>query len=63
MACLQLLGVVVISGWTVSINLALFWVLRRIGWLRVSREVEEEGLDFSQTVGTGEPCLSSAILY
>ena len=63
MACLQLLGVVAIAAWTIGNNLVLFWILRRVGWLRVSREVEEEGLDFSQSVGTGElactqpPCL------
>jgi ammonia channel protein AmtB len=50
---MQVLGIVAISAWTLSINFLVFMGLRKIGWLRVSRESEEQGLDFSQSVGTG----------
>lgn len=58
----QVLGIVAISAWTLSINFLVFMGLRKIGWLRVSRESEEQGLDFSQSVGTGEMALPSTRL-
>jgi Amt family ammonium transporter len=49
----QLLGVVVISAWTAGLTLVLFSCLRRVGWLRVSKQAELEGLDLSGSIGKG----------
>ena len=50
---IQLLGVVVISAWTAGLALVLFFCLRRLGWLRVSKEAELEGLDLAESIGKG----------
>ena len=50
---IQVLGCVAVSVWALLNNGILFMTLKRIGWLRVSKEVEEDGLDHSQSVGTG----------
>ncbi|GAB4813391.1 hypothetical protein N2152v2_000437 [Parachlorella kessleri] len=58
----QVLGVVVITAWTCGISGMLFWGLKkvsggtcivakgRVGWLRVPKEVEVQGLDFAQSL-------------
>ena len=44
-------GMVCIFAWSAAINGALFLTLRRIGWLRASKEDEIQGLDYSQVGG------------
>lgn len=45
---IQLLGLVCIAAWSASLAGALFLALRKIGWLRVSKEEESQGLDYTQ---------------
>lgn len=49
---LQLLGVVVIGCWTISVNLFLFSFLKAKGWLRVPPADELMGLDASYHGGS-----------
>lgn len=49
----QLLGVVAIAGWGFFWAAILFWGLRIVGWLRVSKDAELQGLDTAQVVGSG----------
>jgi Amt family ammonium transporter len=49
----QLLGAAVIFAWCAAWGLAIFGGLRALGWLRVSREEEIEGLDLAQSLGHG----------
>ncbi|GAB4818259.1 hypothetical protein N2152v2_005305 [Parachlorella kessleri] len=44
----QVLGVVVIAAWTCCLSGAAFWLLHKADWLRVSREMEVNGLDYTQ---------------
>ena len=59
---LQILAIVTIFVWSISINFALFGTLHWLGWLRVSKQVELDGLDHSQAIGSGVvigcPCLT-----
>lgn len=50
---MQLLGLVVIAAWSCTLAGAVFWTLRRIGWLRVDKEAEQQGLDITQGIGSG----------
>ncbi|KAK9810523.1 hypothetical protein WJX72_012129 [[Myrmecia] bisecta] len=58
---MQLLGALAVASWTLFMNGLLFGMLRALGWLRVSEKKEVEGLDHSQSIGTGVvgvlPCL------
>jgi Ammonium Transporter Family len=49
----QVLGAVVVAAWTCTINGILWSVLRAMGWLRVSEQMEIAGLDIAQGTGTG----------
>lgn len=44
----QLVGVVVIAGWTVLTTALVFGALKAIGQIRVSRTHEHDGLDISR---------------
>ena len=44
----QLVGVLAILSWTIVTSAAVFFPLKLMGLLRVSAEVEEEGLDSSE---------------
>lgn len=44
----QLIGVVVIAGWTVLATAAIFGTLKAVGQIRVSRDHEFDGLDISE---------------
>ena len=44
----QLIGVLAILGWTLVTSAAVFFPLKSAGLLRVSAEVEAEGLDSSE---------------
>ena len=46
-------GMVCIFAWSAAINGSLFLTLRRIGWLRASKEDEMQGLDYSQVGWVG----------
>lgn len=50
---MQVLGLLVIAVWVAVVMVPLFTLLNWVGWFRVSREDEENGLDFSQSIGTG----------
>ncbi|EFN53204.1 hypothetical protein CHLNCDRAFT_58614 [Chlorella variabilis] len=50
---IQLLGLVCIAAWSAAICGSLFFALKKIGWLRASKEVEQRGLDYAQSVGAG----------
>ncbi|KAL4459131.1 hypothetical protein ABPG75_013996 [Micractinium tetrahymenae] len=50
---MQLLGIACITAWTCTLSLLLFAVLRKLGWLRVDKEAEQQGLDITQGIGTG----------
>jgi len=41
----QLIGVVAVFAWSVGTGIVLFWAIKKTVGLRVSRRVEEEGLD------------------
>jgi Amt family ammonium transporter len=43
-----MIGIVACIGWAFPVSLVLFQVLKRTIGLRVSAEVEEEGLDHAQ---------------
>jgi len=49
----QLLGVVVIAAWTMTLLGALFFILKKLNLLRVPVEEEEDGLDVSHHGGSG----------
>ncbi len=44
----QLLGSVVYAGWAFALMFAIFYGLKKIGWLRVTEEEEVEGLDIGE---------------
>lgn len=48
---MQLLGLVIIAAWSCTLAGVVFWTLRRIGWLRVDKEAEQQGLDITQVSG------------
>ncbi len=45
---IQVVGVAVLAAWAAGITLAIYGVLKLVGWARVSREEELEGLDASE---------------
>lgn len=45
---IQAVGVVVLAAWAAVITLAIYGVLKSLGWARVSREEEINGLDSSE---------------
>ena len=49
----QVLAIVTILVWSLSINFMVFGVLKRLNCLRVSEKVELDGLDHSQAIGSG----------
>ncbi|MFC6975055.1 ammonium transporter [Halomicroarcula sp. GCM10025709] len=44
----QLVGVVIIGGWTITATAAIWFVLKSVGQARVTPEHEQEGLDVSE---------------
>ena len=46
-------GALCIFAWSASITGSLFLLLRWVGWLRASKEDEQQGLDYVQGIGTG----------
>ena len=46
-------GLVSIFAWSAALNACLFLTLRAIGWLRVPKEEEIQGLDYTQARGRG----------
>ena len=50
---LQVLAIVTILVWSLSINLVVFGALKKLKCLRVSEKVELDGLDHSQAIGSG----------
>lgn len=52
---IQLLGSAVYAGWAFVTMFAVFYALKAIGILRVSREEELEGLDMSEHAGVSYP--------
>lgn len=56
---MQVLGIVAVAAWSGVCSGALWLVLKHLGWLRVTSKVEDQGLDHSQSIGTGVfGCLS-----
>jgi ammonia channel protein AmtB len=49
----QILGIVVVAAWTLTINGLLWGTLKALGWLRVSEEMEVAGLDIAHGTGSG----------
>ncbi|KAI3424104.1 hypothetical protein D9Q98_009465 [Chlorella vulgaris] len=59
---MQLLGVVCIGCWSCGLSGIMFYVLKKLDWLRTSKDAELQGLDLSQGIGSGMrgncfPCL------
>ena len=48
-----MLGTVVWLGWSVVLHAIVIFVLKILGLLNVSHEVEEKGLDYAQCGGGG----------
>lgn len=51
----QLLGSLVYAGWAFGIMFALFTLLKKLSWLRVSEQEEIEGLDIGEHGAIGYP--------
>ncbi|PSC73998.1 ammonium transporter [Micractinium conductrix] len=59
---MQVLGIVVIGGWSCTLSALLFGLLKKLNWLRVPKDDELQGLDYAQGIGSGIrggcfPCL------
>lgn len=50
----QLLGVVVIFAWSAGWGVVIFYTLKRTKSLRVSEQDERQGLDITQSIGSGQ---------
>lgn len=50
---MQVLGVVMIAAWSISLSAVVFYALNKLCWMRVPREVENQGLDLVQSLASG----------
>lgn len=51
---IQVLGIVVIAVWTMTLAAIIFLSLKYLGWLRVDKDSELQGLDIAESIGHGQ---------
>lgn len=59
----QTCGVAAIMAWSGSVSLIYFYIVKKLGFLRVSPEVEKIGLDMAYLGGIGTVKMSEILLF